>query len=203
MPRRSRFPRTILNFRCCTECAPICSAGSSRMAIAFAYTSPMAATGFLILCDDSRSVRPMSVFFSAISYAGKLYPRSSHVRRCPLELRILGRRRLVFFVCRSAPRDHANAMLGTQCNRCEEFDCVSWDNFEMIALLNHGQQQRGFHHRKGSANTNSRPSSEGEIRETRNFARANGVFPPAFGIESFRVGEKARIALRAPLQNED
>src|SRR5437762_4931419 len=56
MPRRSKFPRTISNFRCCTECAPTCSAASSRMAIASASISLLAATGFLISCGVSPSV---------------------------------------------------------------------------------------------------------------------------------------------------
>src|SRR5260370_37240166 len=67
MPRRSRFPRTISNFRCCTECAPTCSAGSSRMAIAFAFTSPSDATGFLISCGVSPNAPPTSAFWCVIS----------------------------------------------------------------------------------------------------------------------------------------
>src|SRR5882762_3788775 len=77
------------------------------------------------------------------------------------------------------------------------------DNLEMKSLLNHGQQQRGLHHREGRANTNARPASEREVRETRNFSGANWVISPAFRVESVRVGKKARIALRPPLQNEN
>src|SRR5216683_362191 len=71
MPRRSRFPRTISNFRCCTECAPTCSAGSSRMATAFASTSRSATTGFLTSCGGSPSVPQTSASSSATSSVRK------------------------------------------------------------------------------------------------------------------------------------
>jgi len=61
-------------------------------------------------------------------------------------------------------------MLGAQCNRRENFDRMPRDNFEMILLLNHGQQQRRFHHREGCADANPRPTSKREIRETRNLS---------------------------------
>src|SRR6267143_4898031 len=204
MRRPGKSPRTISNFRCCMECALTCSAGSSRMAIAFAFTSHTARIGFLTSCAVSPSVPQTSASSPAISFANRVHISiSSRARGCLFELLLLERRRLVFFVCRSALRDHPNAMLGTQRNRREDFDGMPCDCVEMKSLLNHSQQQRGFHHRKGSANARAWPATKREIRETRNFPRANRVFPPAFGVESFRVGEKTRITLGSPLQKED
>src|ERR1700674_769088 len=140
------------------------------MAIASASTSLLAATGFLISCVAWPNVLPMSAFFSAISSASKAHPPSSYFRCCPLERSVWERHGDLFCVCRPALWDHANAMLGTQRNRREDFDGMSWDNFEMIFLLNYGQQQRSFHHREGCADTNSWPASKGEIRETRNLS---------------------------------
>src|SRR6266849_3041251 len=116
---------------------------------------------------------------------------------------ILGRRRGLFVVCGSAVWDQANAILGTQRNGRKDFDGVSWYNLKTIFLLNHGQQQRGFHHRERCANTSPRSASKWKIGESGNLARAYRVVTPAFRVESFRVGEEARIALRAPLQNKD
>src|SRR5260370_2978891 len=147
------------------------------MAIAFASTFLTAKTGFPTSCAVSPSVPPTSPSSRAISSASKVHPLSH--ARC------------------SAMRNNANAMLGTQRNRRKDFDGKPRNHFQMILLLDHGQQQRGFHHREGRAHTNARTSTEGEIRETRDFARANRIFPPAFGVEALRVREKARIALRA------
>src|SRR5256885_1971595 len=98
--------------------------------------------------------------------------------------------------------NHPDAVFGTQRNGCEDFDGMSRDNFEMKLLLNHSQQQRSFHHRKGRANTDAWPAAEGKVRETRNFSRANRVVPPPFRVESVLVRKETCIALRAPLQNE-
>src|SRR5258708_34511967 len=100
-------------------------------------------------------------------------------------------------------RDRANAMVRTQRNRREEFDGKLRRDLEMVFLLNHGQQQRGLYHGEGCTHANARTSTKRKICETGNFARSNRVFPPPLGVESLRIGEKARIALRAPLQNED
>src|SRR6266436_6846483 len=199
----SRFPRTISNFRCCTECALTSSAGSSRMATAFASTFLTARTGSPTSCAVSPSVPPTSPSWRVISSATKVHSPSSRIRWRALQLSILRWPRYELSVCCSAMRDHANAMLGTQRNRREEFDGKLRHDLEMIFLLNHRQQQRGFHHREGRTHANARTSTKREIRETRNFAGTNRIFLPSFGVESLRIGEKARVALRAPLQNED
>src|SRR5438309_2309915 len=74
MPRRNKFPRMISNFRCCTECAPTCSAASSRMAIASASISLLAATGFLISCGVSPSVPQTSGSLCGTTFARKRVP---------------------------------------------------------------------------------------------------------------------------------
>src|SRR5258708_13194860 len=71
MPRRSRSPRTISNFRCSTECAPTCSGGWSKMVIASASTSRSGATGFLISCGASPSVPQTLASSSATSSVRK------------------------------------------------------------------------------------------------------------------------------------
>src|SRR5712664_2252763 len=71
MPPRSRSPRTISSFRCCTECAPICSGASSRMATASASTFPTARTGFPTSCGAWPSAQPTSASSSAISYVSR------------------------------------------------------------------------------------------------------------------------------------
>src|SRR5258708_4661065 len=67
----SKSPRTISNFRCCMECAPICSAGSSRTAIASASTSLTARTGSPTSCAASPNAPPTSASSSAISSVPK------------------------------------------------------------------------------------------------------------------------------------
>src|SRR6266403_369762 len=68
----SKSPRTISNFRCCMECAPICSAGSSRTAIASASTSLTARTGSPTSCAASPNAPPTLASSSAISSVPKL-----------------------------------------------------------------------------------------------------------------------------------
>ena len=93
-------------------------------------------------------------------------------------------------------------MLGTQRNGREDFHGMVGDEFEMISLLNHGQQQDGLHHRERRANTHTRSATEGKIGKPRDLSGTDGVFSPALRVESFRIGEKPGVALRDPLQDE-
>src|SRR5882762_1624980 len=68
----SKFPRMISSFKCSMECAPICSAGSSRTAFASAFTSLTARTGSPTSCAASPNAPPTLASSSAISSVPKL-----------------------------------------------------------------------------------------------------------------------------------
>ena|SRR5690242_6416752 len=103
----------------------------------------------------------------------------------------------------STLRHHTDAMFGPQRNQRKNFDGMTRNKLELVSLLNHGKQEYGFHHSERCAYANPRSAAKWEIRKPGNLSGANRVLPPALGIESFRVGEEASVALRAPLQNED
>ena len=74
---------------------------------------------------------------------------------------------------------------------------------EAIALSDCGEQQRRFHHRETGAYAHARAAAEWKVSKARNAAAANGIDPPALGIESHGIGEEARVAMRDPLKNKN
>src|SRR5215472_11337308 len=77
------------------------------------------------------------------------------------------------------------------------------DEIEVEAALDHGEEQRGFEHRERRADADSGAAAKRKVGEARNFAGANGILVPAFRIEGIRIREKARIALRERLKQEN
>lgn len=73
---------------------------------------------------------------------------------------------------------------------------MTGDEVEMKFLLDHGEEKRGFERGERGADADSRAAAEREIGEARNFAGADGILAPAFGIECIWIGEKAGVALR-------